>query len=475
METLYLMILLLGFALTAIGLRSISKQPKHRILFHVANCFGPILFLRVGWRRILLISSADAAKDLFTENDEVFANRPEIVPAVVFGCKSTNLAWAPHGDGWSRLRDICCHEVLPFHCRLDQHDSLADEVKQLIHQLYSNKDSVLELRPMFLELVFNVMMRMFAGKRYCQKKPTEEEGEENEYIWLREYVNQSFKMTTGETDWAYFFPILKSLGLTDLEQRCVKLQTNGDLLMKRIINEVRNSPDGSCQKEGNAIQFLLGKQKQDCKQYSDSIISAMVLVLLTAGVNTTTGILEWAFALLLNHPEVLQKAQDEIDKHAGSKCFLEQSDITHLPYLRCIVKETMRMYPAAPFLVPHQSSDDCKVRGYAVPKDTLLMVNAWAIHNDPNTWKEPEKFNPERFKGNSDEHDEFKFMTFGYGKRSCPGKDMAVRVISMALGSLIHCFNWEKVAKVDMTEQTGLALLKDKPLTAVCRPRIDMR
>lgn len=136
----------------------------------------------------------------------------------------------------------------------------------------------------------------------------------------------------------------------------------------------------------------------------------------------------------------------------------------------------MRLYPSAPFLVPHESSKDCKVGGYWVPKGTILMMNVWAIHNDPNTWKEPTKFNPERFEDIVNERDGFNLMPFGYGRRSCPGKHMATRVITFALGSLIHCFNWERVCHemVDLTEQTGLALFKDKPLTGLCHPRSTM-
>nr|GEZ40969.1 cytochrome P450-like protein [Tanacetum cinerariifolium]GEZ40974.1 cytochrome P450-like protein [Tanacetum cinerariifolium] len=141
------------------------------------------------------------------------------------------------------------------------------------------------------------------------------------------------------------------------------------------------------------------------------------------------------FSLLLNHPEILHKAQSEIDNYVGNNRFLEESDIEHLPYLRCIVKETLRLYPTAPLLVPHESSKDCKVGGYLVPKETMLM-----------------------------------------GRRSFPGKHMAVRVITFALGSLIHCFEWERISEemVNLTEQTGLALLKAQPLMAKCNARRTM-
>ncbi|MFS7910316.1 putative cytochrome P450 [Helianthus anomalus] len=459
-------------ALSVIGFRSYFKRPIHRILSHIANCHGPILLLRFGCRRVLLISSASAAEDLFKNNDVVFANRPKLVPGKVFGCNFTNLAWASYGSHWMHLRScVSCFEKQQFG-RLP--DLLADEVKLLIRQLYCNNNDAIQLKPMFQELVFNVMMRMYAGKsfsgRSCRYKTTGQR-KENELISLLEYAIHSFKMTTAESDLTYFRPILKLLGVTGLEQRCTQLQRKGDSLIHNLINKIRENS----LKEDSLIQFLLDKQKEDPLNYTKEIISGLVLELVSAGINPSVGILEWAFALLLNHPQVLQKAQNEIDNNVGNKRFLNQSDIDNLPYLKCIVNETMRLYPAAPLLVPHESSKDCKVGGYNVPKGTMLMVNVWAIHNDPNTWEKPRNFNPERFEGIVGK-DEFKLMPFGHGLRSCPGKHMAMRVITMALGSLVHCFDWGVFGeeRVDMTEQTGLALFKDKPLMVVCRPRSKM-
>lgn len=179
-------------------------------------------------------------------------------------------------------------------------------------------------------------------------------------------------------------------------------------------------------------------------------------------------------SLLLNNPQVLKKAQDEIDNYlAGQNRLLEESDIDDLPYLECIIKETLRMYPAAPMLVPHESKKDHDrtVGGYLIPGGTMLLVNMWAIQNDPKIWVEPRKFMPERFEGQ--ERTGFKLMPFGYGLRSCPGEGLAKRMVGLALGSLIQCFEWERIGEemVDMTGGAGQTLLKAQPLEAKCRPR----
>ncbi|XVF39854.1 hypothetical protein PTKIN_Ptkin01aG0065900 [Pterospermum kingtungense] len=186
--------------------------------------------------------------------------------------------------------------------------------------------------------------------------------------------------------------------------------------------------------------------------------------------------MEWAMSLLLNHPEALQKVRAEIDSHVGHERLLNESDLANLPYLRCVVHETLRLYPPAPVLLPHCSSEDCMVSGYEIPKGTQLIVNVWAIQRDPSVWVEPNKFKPERFQGVLEEKGGVKYLPFGQGRRICPGATKGLRLVLLALGAAIQCFEWEKIGSemVDMTPGTGLALSKGRPLEALCCPRPEL-
>jgi isoflavone 2'-hydroxylase len=172
---------------------------------------------------------------------------------------------------------------------------------------------------------------------------------------------------------------------------------------------------------------------------------------------------------LLNHPEVFKKARAELDSQVGKENLLDEPDVSKLQYLQNIILETLRLYPATPLLVPYMSSDDCTVGGYDVPRNTILLVNAWAIHRDPRVWDDATSFKHERFEcGEANSH---KLMPFELGRRACPGEGLAQRIVGLALGSMIQCFEWKRIGEkeVDMTEGNGITMPKVVALEAMCK------
>ena len=181
-------------------------------------------------------------------------------------------------------------------------------------------------------------------------------------------------------------------------------------------------------------------------------------------------------AELLRNPQVLSKAQAELEQVIGKGKIVEESDIARLPYLQAIIKETFRLHPTAPLLLPRKAESNVEIGGYIVPKGAQVLINAWAIGRDPNTWENPNLFRPERFLELENEIDvvgrSFELIPFGGGRRICPGLPLAIRMLQLMLGSLLNCFDWKLEDGVvpetmNMEEKFGLTLQKAQPLKAV--------
>ncbi|KAK6160640.1 hypothetical protein DH2020_004021 [Rehmannia glutinosa] len=341
----------------------------------------------------------------------------------------------------------------------------------------SNEDEyqVVEMKSVFFEMVLNVLMIMIGGRRYYNNDVDDSRNSE-ELRKFKEIVTETFQVS-GATNIGDFLPILRWVGLDKLENRLKVLKEKRDNFMQDLIDEHKKMKGCQGQRNETLIDVLLSLQQTDPEFYTDEIIRGMMQVILSAGTDTSAATMEWAMSLVLNNPETLIKAQTEIDNIVGHSRLVGDSDLPQLPYLHGIINETFRMYPVAPMLVPHESSTDCTVRGYRVPEGTMLLVNSWAIQNDPKLWDEPRKFKPYRFVNFEGKRDGFVLMPFGYGRRRCPGENLAMRVVGLALASLIQCFEWEIVGRemVDMREGAGLTMPKAQPLVAKYRSRPMMR
>jgi len=201
--------------------------------------------------------------------------------------------------------------------------------------------------------------------------------------------------------------------------------------------------------------------------------------LFTAGTDTSAATIEWAMAELLQSPSSMAKARAELAQALGPKQEIEETDIGQLKYLQAIVKETFRLHPPAPLLLPRQADTTTEIRGYTVPKGARVLVNVWAIGRDRELWAEPDQFMPERFLEMEKEIDfrgrDFELVPFGSGRRICPGLPLAARMVHLMLSTLLHRFEWRLPADVernggDMSENFGVTLGMSTPLQAIAKP-----
>ncbi|XP_072956233.1 cytochrome P450 81Q32-like [Typha angustifolia] len=457
-------------SLPILGHLHLLKKPIHRSLAALAALHGPLLSLRFGSRRVLLVSSAAFADECLSKNDATFAYRPQFLAGKHLGYNYTTMVWAPYGDHWRNLRRITAVEVFST-ARLNSISHIRrEEIFAMMRTLMSESVGYtkVNLKTRLFELVLNIMMRMIAGKRYYGDGSVG--GEEARKF--QEIVEETFAVS-GATNLGDFLPALRVVDYKGSEKRLVRLQKRRDEFLQGLIDEHRG---GGGRK--STMEVLLSLQKSDPEYYTDEIIKGILVVLLSAGTDTSALTIEWAMSLLLNHPRVLSKVRAELDHQIGSNRLIQESDLPNLPYLQCIIKETLRLYPAAPILPAHVSSQDCTVSGYHVPRGTILLVNLWAMHRDGKVWPEPDEFRPERFMEQEEAKEKEEVMIpFGLGRRKCPGEGLAWRVVGLALGSLVQCFDWDVVdgEPVDLGEASGLTMPKAQPLVAMCKVREHMK
>ena len=177
---------------------------------------------------------------------------------------------------------------------------------------------------------------------------------------------------------------------------------------------------------------------------------------------------------LLHNPEVMSKAIKELELTIGRGKPINESDIARLPYSQAIIKETFRLHPPVPFLLPRKAERDVEICGYTIPKDAQVLVNVWTIARDSSIWDNPNLFHPERFlKSDIDiKGRNFELAPFGAGRRICPGMLLAIRMLLLMLGSMINSFDWKledgmNLEDIDMDDKFGITLQKAQPLRAV--------
>ncbi|KAM3688755.1 hypothetical protein ACJW31_10G174900 [Castanea mollissima] len=457
-------------------------QPPHITLGNMADKYGPIFTIWLGVHRTLVVSSWEIAKECFTTNDKVFANRPKGLAPEVLGYNYAMIGFSPYGPFWRQVRKIATLEVLSNH-RLETLKHILDvEVNDSIKEIYKllgkNNKVLLEMERWFGYTTLNIICRMVVGKQFGGAA-TEDENEGNDQC--RKALRQFFDLS-GAFMVSDALPYLRWLNIGGYEKAMKKTAKKLDHMVGGWLEEHKQKKLWGGMKEHQDFMDVLLSVVTDNDETSsydvDTVIKATTMNLIVAASDTSTITLTWALALVLNNREVLKKVQEELDTEIGRERQVKESDLKKLVYLQAILKETMRLHPAAPFLVPHESMEDCTLVGYHIPAGTRLLVNLPKLQRDPNVWEDPSEFQPERFLTTHKHVDirgqNFELIPFGSGRRMCPGISFALQVTQLTLATLLHNFEIASPSDepVDMTEKVGLTNQKATPLEVHLTPRL---
>nr|XP_016458765.1 PREDICTED: cytochrome P450 82C4-like [Nicotiana tabacum] len=468
-----------------------AEQLLYRTLGAMADNYGPAFSIRLGSRRAFVVSSWEMAKECFTLNDKALASRPTTVAAKHMGYGYAVFGFAPYSTFWREMRKIAMYELLSNR-RLDtlKHVQVS-EVEMGIQELYKlwvNNNSgyrpiLVELKHWFEDLTLNVIVRMVAGKRYFGAGASCDDDEARR---CQKAINQFFHLI-GIFVPSDAFPILGWFDIQGHEKAMKRTAKELDSILESWLQEHREKrrlSEGKNEGAQDFIDVMLSLQEEgrlsNFQYDADTSIKSTCLALILGGSDTTAGTLTWAISLLLNNPEILRKAQEEIDVHVGKDRQVDESDIQNLAYIQAIIKETLRLYPAGPLLGPREAMDECEVGGYKITPGTRLIVNVWKIQRDPRIWEDPDSFKPDRFLMSNSNVDvkgqDFELIPFGSGRRSCPGVSLALQVLHLTLARFLQAFEFSKPVDdqlIDLTESPGLTIPKATPLDVLITPRLN--
>ncbi|XP_048233354.1 xanthotoxin 5-hydroxylase CYP82C4 isoform X2 [Ricinus communis] len=404
-----------------------------RTLGRLADNYGPIFTIWLGVHRTVVVSSYEAIKECFSSNDRILASRPRSSHGQYLSYNYAAFGFASYGPYWSHMRKLVAIQLLSSHrIKLLKHVQIS-EVNTLIKELYEKQGSnkkIINISECFEHLTLNMITRMIAGPVKTMKRLSRELDSLTE-TWIDEHKLKRVKSEESKNMEEDFIDVMLSLLEDD----------------------------------------FFGHSKED-------IIKGTVTNLIIAGADTTSITLTWILSNLLNNRRTLELAQQELDLKVGRNRCVQDSDIDNLVYLNAIVKETLRLYPPGPLAVPHEASEDCSIAGYHIPKGTRVFANLWKLHRDPNVWSSPIEFVPERFltsQANMDVSGQnFEYIPFGSGRRSCPGLNFAIQAIHLTLAKLLQAFSFTTPLNVpvDMTEGLGITLPKATPLEIHIIPRL---
>ncbi|KAL9447848.1 hypothetical protein AB3S75_015342 [Citrus x aurantiifolia] len=457
-----------------------GPEPPHWVLGKMADEYGPIFKIKMGINRALVVSNWEMAKECLTTHDKVFASRPKTLAMEILGYNFSMFGFSPYGSYWRETRKIATLELLSNH-RLGKLMHVREyELKTSLKDLYelwdknksTNKMLLVEMRRWFTDTIRNVVLRMIVGKG-CDSVDGEE--------WIE--LLTRFSEMSGKFVVSDALPFLRWLDIGGDERSMKKIAKELDIVVQGWLEEHKRKRDSQEIKEEeldfmSVMLSILGDTKQYSGRDVDTVNKATCMGLVLAATDNTAITLTWVMSLLLNHRDILNKAQNELDILVGTKRQVNESDIKNLVYLQAILKEAMRLYPASPLLIPHKSIEECTISGYNVPTSTQLVINVWKLQRDPHVWEEPCKFQPERFltrhKDIEVRGQNFELLPFGSGRRTCPGVSFALQVMEFTLAALLHGFDFATPSNepLDMGEGLGLSLQKARPLEVLIAPRL---
>ncbi|CAD6253557.1 unnamed protein product [Miscanthus lutarioriparius] len=443
-----------------------SSPLLHRTLRRLSQKHGPLMMLRLGEVPLLVVSSPEAAQEILKTHDTTFADRITSATTSSMTYNPTNMALSPYGERWRQLRKICVMELLSAARVQSFRRTREEEAARLVAKVAASAAvaSSMDMSAVFKAFISDTITRECVGSR-------------SQYHDV--YVNafhEAIRHSSGLSV-ADVFPSSRIMQMLATGPRnglaCRdRMQRILELVLKEK-KEAMDRGDQTVQETFVGVLLRLQKEGDAPIELTDGTICSLMFDMLSAGSDTSTSVLTWCMTELIRYPTAMAKVQAEVRETFKGMSRVTEEDIAtaDISYLKLVIKETLRMHTQLPLLIPRRCRKACQVMGYDIPEGTTVMVNVWAICRNPKYWDDPEEFKPERFENSNLQYKgtNYEYLPFGSGRRMCPGANLGLANVNLALVSLLYHFDWKlcdglEPKDVDVSEDVGLVTNKKTSL-----------
>uniref|UniRef100_I1QJZ9 Cyt-P450 monooxygenase n=1 Tax=Oryza glaberrima TaxID=4538 RepID=I1QJZ9_ORYGL len=418
---------------------SLSGDMHHELARLAREQYGPVMTLKLGLVTAVVVSSPDAAREAFTKHDRRLAARtvPDISRAR--GLTGRSMIWLPSSDPrWKTLRSAVATHFFSPRSLTAARGVRERKVRDIVNYFAGHAAEVIDVSEAVYGGVINIVSNAFFSADVVDVGKESAHG-------LRETL-EDIILAIAKPNVSDLFPFLRRLDLQGWRRWAEKRYDKVFGILDDKINSrlADADADASTKKHGDFLDSLL--ELMSAGKIACDDVTTVMFDAFGARIDTISNTVVWAMAELLRNPSIMAKVRAEMEDVLAGKKTIEENDTEKLSYLRAVIKEAMRLHPVAPILLPHRAAEDgVEIGGYAVPKDSTVIFNVWAIMRDPTAWERPEEFMLERFLQRAEvdfRGKDFEFIPFGAGRRLCPGLPMAERVVPFILASLLHAFEW---------------------------------
>ncbi|KAF9689460.1 hypothetical protein SADUNF_Sadunf01G0094500 [Salix dunnii] len=448
----------------------------HKKFTELAGVYGPIYKLRLGNKLCMVVSSPRLAKEIVRDKDTIFADRDPPISARLLTYGGNDIAWSSYGPLWTKMRKIFVREMLSNASLDASYELRKREVKKAITDVYNKIGSPVDFGELAYVTSINAVLGILLGGGTIQGEKWTD--------FVSQFRSHAAEMMVllGKPNVSDLFPVLARFDLQGIERKAKQIAVTLDQFLQYAIEQRSNEEKAHMDEGKDFLQILLdlNKHEDPARSFTMDQVKAILMDIFVGGTDTTTTMIEWTMARLMQHQEVRQKVYQELQEVVGSNNVVEEFHLPKLRYLSAVMKETFRLHPALPLLVPRFSRQSCTVGGYIVPKGTTVFLNVYAIQRDPNQWDNPLEFRPERFLnddtvGSFDySGNNFQYLPFGSGRRVCAGLPLAEKMLMFLQASLLHSFEWKLPVGgvLELSDRYGIVIKKKKPLIVIPAPRL---